>query len=346
MKNSDLAFLTIDEVIVHDVPKHKKNDTSIPIDFSENVSILTPELRIFLKNKLISSFTSSNGFKVNFDNTSDSPIPNIVYKLNNSEPCSLIDNSKTIASHLYQIQTGVNPGGIVVVITGTIENHKIIAILKLERDQGARIKKNPKTHAIDLETVKELILTDKTRLYKAGIFFNETDYNCSFEGYVCDNQYQNERERNIASFFLQRFLGCMLFGDTRTITKEFFAITKQFIERIEDPVKKTSYLGHLISYVSRPAASINPDQFCSEYIELKDRQNYSNYLDNHNIQRNVFVKNTELINSQIKKIKIEFDNDISLIGTPETIKDNINMEKQKDGRIKTTFTSRMKGISS
>ncbi len=46
MQKKDIAILEISKIIVHDVPRHKKNDTSPQIDYSEKESNLTQDLKI------------------------------------------------------------------------------------------------------------------------------------------------------------------------------------------------------------------------------------------------------------------------------------------------------------
>ncbi len=76
----------------------------------------------------------------------------------------------------------------------------------LERDEGARLKKNHRSHFIDIESVRDLMLTKKTRLYKVGLFFDREEFNAEFDGYVCDNQLSTESTIGVAKFFLERFL--------------------------------------------------------------------------------------------------------------------------------------------
>ncbi len=85
---------------------------------------------------------------------------------------------------MFDIQKGTNPPGIVVVIEGTIRSNNIISILKVERDEGAKIEKNTGQHYLDIVTVKDFLLTKKTKLFKASIFFNRIDYNVDYDGYV------------------------------------------------------------------------------------------------------------------------------------------------------------------
>lgn len=345
MEKREVSLLIIDKIIVHDVPKHKKNDESKTVDYSEKESKLTNELKTFFKDKLTEIITK-RGFQVVFDIETVSPIPTLVSGLNSSHRRPIVNTSKDIAKHLLDIQTGNNPPGIVVVIEGTINSKNVCAILKLERDEGARLHKNQSKHIIDIEAVKDLMLTKKTRLYKAGLFFNRNDYSVEFDGFVSDNQLEIDSPTIVAKFFLEKYLGCKIFGDTRTATKDFFEVTKDYISRVEDPIKKAKYYEHLLSYSNKPDKTINPKEFCNDYLEAEDKQKYENHLIQHHIKIEPFIKDTELIQSHLKKMMIDFENDVSVISRNGELGNKIKLTEASDGDIIAEIKSKIKKVSS
>lgn len=344
MEKKDISLLIIGDIIVHDVPKHKRNDVSKSVDYSESTSKLTSELKNFFKDKLTETIFK-RGFKVYYDPETISPIPKLVSKLNSSPREDLVIVSKAIAKHLLDIQSGNNPAGIVVIIEGTINSKNVTAILKLERDEGARLHKNSEKHIIDIEAVKDLMLTKKTKLYKASIFFKRTDFKSDFDGFVSDNQLDIESPSIVAKFFLEKYLGCKIFGDTRTDTKKFFEITKNFILNLEDPVKKARYYEHLMSYSNKPENVINPKEFCINYIEADDRQAYEHHLEQNHFSTDQFIKDTELINSHLKKMMIDFENDISIISRNGELGNKVKLTNAQDGEVIAEIKSKIKNIN-
>lgn len=345
MDKKDISSLVIDKIIVHDVPKHKKDDLSKTVDYSEKESNLTSDLKLFFKDKLV-EVINKKGFKVFFDDNNPSPIPNIVSTLNSTPRKNLVEASKDIARHLLDIQSGNNPPGIVVVIEGTVNSINITAILKLERDEGARLNKNESKHIIDIESVKDLMLTKKTRLYKAGIFFLRNDFGVDYDGFVSDNQIEVDAPSIVAKFFLEKYLGCKIYGDIRTETKDFFEITREYILTLEDPIKKAKYYEHLISYANKPDKVINPKEFCVNYLEVNDRQSYEDHLKQHNISTDQFIKDTELIESHIKKMMIDFENDISILSRNGELGNKVKLSKADDGDVIAEIKSKIKNINS
>lgn len=346
MEKKDIALLEISKIIVHDVPRHKKGDTSPQIDYSEKESNLTQELKTFFKDKLV-EIINKKSYRVFYNTHSKSPIPSIIYSLNNSSPRNdLIEPSKRIAKHLYDIQKGTNPAGIVVIIEGKINGNNVISILKVERDEGAKIEKNTAHRYIDIVTVKDLLLTKKTKLFKASIFFNRTDYNVDYDGYVADNQLQISSMKEVADFFLSDFLGCEFYDDTRILTKNFFEFTQSFIIKIGDPIKKAKYYEHLLSYTNKPASSISFLEFSNEYLEIDDRQDYEDYMILSKIPEENIRKDTELINSHIKRMMIDFDNDVSVISKKGDLGNKIKLSPVAEGMTKAEIIGKIKKIGS
>ena len=86
------------------------------------------------------------------------------------------------------------------------------------------------------------MLTKKTKVYKVGLFFNRNDFNADFDGYVNDSQASSYGRISVARFFLSEFLGCMMYGDTRILTKQFFDVSKILSLKLKTQSKKQNIL--------------------------------------------------------------------------------------------------------
>lgn len=49
MTRIDYSLLVIDKLIIHDIPRHKKNETGSGPNYSENESTITDGLRVFFQ---------------------------------------------------------------------------------------------------------------------------------------------------------------------------------------------------------------------------------------------------------------------------------------------------------
>jgi len=70
------------------------------------------------------------------------------------------------------MQSGINSKGLLSVIFCKVDGRHSLAILKLEREEGVRLKTTTLAgkQTYDLDLIKELMLTGKTKLFKLGLF--------------------------------------------------------------------------------------------------------------------------------------------------------------------------------
>ena len=269
----------------------------------------------------------------------------VIFSINDSDFVLL---SKTIASHLNNIQSARSPGGLVTIIIANIQNRKVVGILKLEREEGARLEQTQREGrpTYDILHLRDLILTEKTKLFKIGLFFNEGLEELGYEGKICDNQLSFIPHREVAAFFLTSFLGCRLGGDPRVETKEFFTVSQEYFkEKIEDPIVQMKYNLHLLSYISNERGVINPRSFARANIGTTHQQQYINHLEENGIKIADIIRDTSLIEHKINKMILEFENGIKIIGSQENFDEKVSLEAMEDGRTRAEVVSRMKNIT-
>ena len=83
--------------------------------------------------------------------------------------------------------------------------------------------------------------------------------------------------------------------------------------KLRIPIKKAKYYEHLLSYTNMPDNSISSNEFADEYLEIEDRQSYEDHMKLNKFPEDNFRKDTELIQNHIKRMMIDFDNDVSII---------------------------------
>src|SRR5688572_2887568 len=334
MSVPNLRLLAIEKIIIHDVPKHKKNDFSQELFLSERESKISTDLKLFFKNKIINALESERAFRICYDDSTVSPAPTYLAKII-STPTDFINHTQEITKHIYKIQTGINPAGIMVFFLASLEKKNVIGLMKLERDTGAQRLPNLKTHSIDAEQVKNLMLTEKTKLYKAAFFLTKNSFKVEYDGVVMDYQLNPSSSKIFADFFVVDFLGCNVYENPRVATKNFFDITKKFILQLDDPIKKTKYTQDLFSYLQKNSTIINPREFADDYLKTaKERDDYKFLFKSNNIPFSQLKKDTYYVESKMKKISIEFENGINIIALNGEVKDNVRLEKLDNGMHK------------
>lgn len=260
-----------------------------------------------------------------------------------------------MAQHLHAIQTGVNPGGLLAAIECRVGGRVALAILKLEREEGVRIaqsKVNGK-RTFDLGLIKDLILTEKTKLFKIALFVLDTHRR--LEGTACDQQRGFLPRVEIASFFLNSFLGCQLRMDPSVSTKHFFQSGEQFFnEAVSDPIDRRTYHTHLLSELTSNRTSIDPTDFANTYLKTEHRQPFLEQLAQGDIPVQLFPKDNTLIADRLKTTVMEFQSGIQLAGPQEAIKDKVSLTKAGEAvatdaategeEVQATFIDKLKRI--
>lgn len=344
-KRMDTSSIRIEQIVVHDIPKHNKNDLSIEAQYSEQVSKLSDGLRLFFKDKVVQALNSDKSFKICFDDEYTSPISWIINELLVSKGSDVVSQSKKIAKHLFEIQVGLNAAGIFVFIFGMISGKNTCIILKLERDKGAQLSLDPNTHSFNIQEVKDLMLTEKTKIFKVALFILRSDFEVQYDGLLIDYQIDIRAKKEVRTWFMDKFLGCRAFEDPKITTQYFYNYTRQYIDTLADEIEKTKYIQDLNSYIYKNTQRLSPKEFADDYLQdIKQRNDYKNYLATKNFTFSSFPKDTTQIDRQIKKFAVIFENGISIIGSNGTFSDNVQLEVLDDGRHKAVVTSKIKRI--
>jgi len=340
----DTGTIIIKKIIVHSIPKHKKDDYTQEPQYSEQESSLPDELRLFFKDKVVQSLGSNKELRVCYDSESVSPVSTHINQIISSNGEDLISQSKSMAQYLFKIQDGQNASGILVIIYGEINDKGTCIIIKLERDEGAQLELDPITKSFNIKNVKDLMLTRKTRIYKVGLFIDKSSFEVKYDGSTADLQIDPKSKKVVTTWFIEKFLGCIPVENPKTSTKKFYDYTTTFIQAIEDPVKKAKYTQDINSYLQKNSHSISAREFANDYMETVDKEKYGKYLKEKNFRMSEFPKDNDYIDSKIKTITMVFANDISIVGKKGTFANNVKLENQKDGTTKAEIVSKVKTV--
>ena len=146
-----------------------------------------------------------------------------------------------MVTHLFESQNANNPDGLFVVAQTKIERERSLGLMRLEREAGARVlaTQHQGKSTFDVEHLRDLMLTDKTRVVKVGFFVQEGDTLEHIYGLVSDNQSAQWDRSDVAEFLLRKFLGCRLREEPNVATRHFLDATEEWLNiSIADPSKK------------------------------------------------------------------------------------------------------------
>ncbi len=342
----DTSTIQIERIIVHDIPKHKKGELEIEPTYSQKESKLTDGLRIFFKDKVVQSLSSDKSFKICFDEENTSPISWITNEFLNSDGSDIVSQSIAITKHLFEIQVGYNAAGILVIIFGKINSFNTCIILKLEKDKGAQLKLDLKTKSYNIEEVKDLMLTEKTKIFKVAMFILRENFKIKYDGFIMDYQIEIKEKKEATTWFINKFLGCRAFEDPKITTQHFYNYTRTFIDTISDDIERAKYIQDLNSYVQKNTPTLSPKEFADDYLLTTEHKNdYKNYLDSKKFNFTSFPKDITQIEKHVKKITIAFVNDISIIGNKGILDKKVKLEKLENGQTRAEVISKIRRIT-
>lgn len=268
----NLDTFAVRAVMVHDVPRG--NDESDQLILTDEPIELDDDLRRYFRRKILTSL-HERGVEVVADENEDDTVRAAVARVI-ADPGQLVDASRVIAERLDQVQTGRNPAGLLAVISGTVDGKRCASVLKLEQEEGLRfrIKVVRGRRVVDLEFLRDLTLTDKTKVFKTSVLTIERGRAraTTIIGRVSDDQRGSETAAGVAMFFLGTFLGCRLRDSPEKATLEFVQAADGFInEEVQSAERRGRYQVALLATMQDQTGEIRPRAFAQAHLEATDR---------------------------------------------------------------------------
>lgn len=362
-KMSVFANLKIKRIIAHEIFKRKDDRSIDPPDYTNEVIELGVKGTITLRDRIIKALgNGSYSLELEIEKTDDQSTFFHASKALEQDDTGFIDSSKKIAELLAEAQNSRRiPGGVILIIDGTIgtSNNRFLIIIKAETQEGFR--KIKEDGHLKLQFISDLFLTPKEKLYKIGIFIEDTPTeqtekdSSNYSAYVYDHNMQRFEDALAAQYFYKDFLGCEFKQTEKMVTRDYYFHTKQFIEELEiENDKKLDMMDSLVSELKKNQNQlINPREFADtilgiaileddesqgkednaqiqkELAEAKD--NYFAYLKKNNVPDNSFQKDVTLIKPKINTRRLVFSSDIKIIGPSEDFNHAVEFIEQNDG---------------
>lgn len=341
----DLGTLTIQKLIVHEVPEKTSTESDGGPILSQVESSLTPDLRNYFRERISESLLRAP-FEVVLSSET-SPVPALVEDQLGAMKNSFVKASQQLGKHLYSSQTRVNSGGLLVAMKGKVDSHTCFGVLKLEKEEGIRAHQEEVDgkRTFNLEHLQDLFLNKKTRVFKVGLFAQTGTSASDIEGYVSDNQRGFEPRTEVADFFLRKFLGCELEQAPEITTSRFLEVAQAFVnDEVEEASDKADYNIALHSEFTSQRTTLSPRGFAMNHLKTEHRQPFIAAVETSGIPAQTFDKDTTLIAPRLRRIEFDFDSGIALLGPPDALDDRVSMKAVDGGETKVEFTDRVKDV--
>jgi hypothetical protein len=298
-----IRALEVRRLILHDVVKREDGAEfdAPPVDLESD---LPEEVATIITNKLVRALTSRHAYELEFDMEAPSPVPAMIkdYTLQ-PQTGQFADYAQEIARVLSESQhAGSVRSGVLAVIDGVMDGQRCLVLAKLERESGLRLETVSRNgrRAYALEAVRNLVMTETTKLWKCAIFVRYGEEEDQVQMIGCDRQQGWGRERDMAAFWLG-FLGCRLADRPSITTRRFYeAVVDYADQQITEPEKKEEVYSHLLSQLRSRKEMISPESFAKEFMPENDEVPFLGYLEDRGVPNEEFPVETSAIRSKLK----------------------------------------------
>jgi len=303
--SNDLATLAIHRVIFHDVPRNPKRGVA-QLTLAEAETEVDAERCGHLKTRLTRVLGSKGAYPVLFDANSSSPVPDRIrlFTKQSHETNHFVAMSQQFATHLFELQHGAISSGLLCVLDVETNGLPGIVLMKLEREEGARLEITSKfgKKAFAMSVLDNLVLTDGTRLFKTAMFVRSGEGDDDFRASACDSQLRISASDDMARFWL-RFLGCTFTLDPRVATQRFYDSALGFInDEVTDSMDKNDLYEHLHSQMKADRRTFSPKEFIEEYVPEDYHEAFREHLKRTGAPVANFTKDISDIRGRLRRL--------------------------------------------
>lgn len=338
---SQFANLNLTQIMIHNVfPPNDEGQvdpqpsTSLTVLDNEGLSVLQKRITEVLSN---GSHSVEMEIAQTDENSCFDQTCNILSNPNSND--FIVDSFNYAYMHTRAHTSKRWPGGTLVIIEGTVgvSNSKCIIIIKAEKQEGF-VEKTINNNLI-LAYIKNLLLTPQAKLYKIGIFIENTTGSAQikdtggFSVFVFDSNISGQNDRKAAKYFYNGFLGLRIPVSSKQITRDFYEFTKDFIDNAPiETEDKIDLHNALYTYLKTDQSNtIDTQTFSQQYFEDTDlKDQYNNYMENKNFPPNAVIKDTGLIKSKLKTRKIKFSSKVHIYAPAQEFEDSVTIIESTD----------------
>src|SRR5262249_26389674 len=192
---------------------------------------------------------------------------------------------------------------------------------------------------LSVHHIKDLMLTEKTRVFKIGLFIGVEDHEDP-DILVCDQQRQFSDA--VAAFFISDFLGCRLAAEPHVLTRDFMECVELWINtEVTDAARKSKYELALLAELGSNRRTLTPRAFAHDYLDPHDRDRLISSLNRSGAPIDRFRKDLALVQRRLARVRFDFDNKVAVIAPPEAIGRSVQIEDISDNRTRVSVEGKL-----
>lgn len=317
----------LNKVIIHKLFKNKGESNFSP-EFSDDIVNMSIDAMELIQERMVDALgKNSKSIEVAFVDEDTNKAADLVKRLFTHNTNEFIRVSRSLISKLSNVQTsGAIKNSAILVFSGkfgTYQNECVI-ILKAESDTSVQLVKEKSEEKFALSIVENSLLGSEQKLYKIVIVEKCDD---GYEVVLFDKNLDYFSSTGAARYFYHDFLECDVKDTSKILTKQFFALTSQFISSmtISDD-RKYALQNALSSYLGSPGiAIVEAREFANSYFsENENRDSYTEFMEKNEYTRG-FKKDLDTATKLTKKRVLKYSNGLSLTGSAQAIAQNVKV---------------------
>lgn len=320
----NFSNVEIVRTIMHRVnPKIGDNEASVTP--SDHLLNLDDDAKQIVKERLVTAFgRQSKSFELEIEKDDADSCFNAVRSLRDSDEQQFIALSCGLAQLLADSQRQQRiPGGFLLVMLCLYNDKPLVVLIKAEPHEALGVS------AMDVRTIKDIILSPEQKFYKAVYYEQKRESRPDevlgkndFRVVLFDNivNFNN----SIAQYFYKDFLGLTIRSNAELQTSLFY---KKMDERIWAKLDETDALNASdllrAEVMSNAHLTINPHDIITNIIPLENRDDFMPIVDEF---PQSFVKNTSLITSRLGKKSILLSENVRITAPATFFEENVQVE--------------------
>lgn len=342
---TDFGDLVIDQAIVHGVPQRTKDEEPLPLKLSETACRLDDGGRTALQGKL-RDVLGRLGREVVEDPELKSGLPDAVRTFLRGEQ-DLVEVSGELAHALRDSQNGTSSAGLLLVAAARLDNQRALLMVKLEHETGMQANEivTGGLRTFDMQYFANLLFTEKSKVYKVALFSEEGVTEKGLHGWAADPQ---KSGKDVARFFLEKFLGCRHQNDPRELTRRFHDVAMDWVNsRFTNSDVRVDYVMAVMVELQSSAPTLDPATFIETHLKELHHDDFAEFLEENDVPVRTFDKNTELIGNRLQKVRVDLASGAFLVAPLEAVQDGtVAVKDLGDGRTTITVTDTLTNTSS
>lgn len=323
--------LHFEKVALHIITPKTEGAFSANVVVNRSLIDLSEEVSDLIKERLTDALKKpQKTFELAIEDKLSTSFFGICEETKDCSDIQFIENSIRLANRLAESQTAENiPGGYFLFIKAKDISGQRNAYIALKAEISIAL-------TIELSKIKilsNLFLTKSTKFFKFGLLYErlESDYqdhyiemefpNNKYIAVLFDEQFRPDSIP--AEYFYKDFLGLSIDFNPKIQSKRFYDFTEKFIKHNAENYEQMNDMLNILKYEVKDNTELEiiPTDFVNKYFQ---NPNHSEIYTKEVIPilPEKLLKDSTLIKSKLKSIRIEFPNKITISGPEESVSSN------------------------